>query len=75
MEIRGRVHNGVVLIKSQLSLPEGTLVTVVCDTPAVAQTAAEKRIEFPLVRSKHPGTLQLTAERVAEFLEEEDVSA
>jgi hypothetical protein len=28
MEIRGKVHNGVVVLDGDLSLPEGTIVTV-----------------------------------------------
>ena len=35
----------------------------------------EQRIEFPLVRSKHPGSLRLTGQHVAELLEEDGVPA
>ena len=75
MEILGRVHNGVVVLEGEPPLPEGTVVTVSCEVKPAKLAVEVKRIEFPLVRSKHPGSLQLTAERVAEFLEEEDVSA
>jgi hypothetical protein len=33
-----------------------------------------KRVQFPLVRSDHPGTLDLTNERIAEILDEEEVA-
>ena len=75
MEILGRVHNGVVVLDGEPPLPEGTVVTVSCKVAPATSPVETKRIEFPLVRSKHPGSLPLTAERVAEFLEEEDVSA
>ena len=75
MENLGRVHNGVVVLEGDPTLPEGTVVTVTCTSLPQTRPIEAKRIEFPLVRSKHPGSLQLTAERVAEFLEAEDVSA
>lgn len=75
MKILGRVHNGVVVLDGELPLPEGTVVTVSCKVAPVTRPIEKKRIEFPLVRSKHPGSVQLTAERVAEFLEAEDVPA
>jgi hypothetical protein len=36
---------------------------------------SRQRVQLPLVRSKDPLSRQLTAERVAEILDEEDVSA
>lgn len=56
-------------------MPEGTEVTVLYNIARGLKKPVErKRVEFPLVRSKRPGTLKLTAERVAKFLDEEDVS-
>jgi hypothetical protein len=75
MEIRGRVHNGVVLLEGQLALPDGTEVMVFCDVAPAVDGVRQKRTEFPLVHSERPGTLQLTAERGAELLEDEDVPA
>ncbi len=75
MEIRGRVHNGVVVLEGELSLPEGTEVIVSSGAAPETKAVGEHRIEFPLVRSKHPGSLQLTGQRVAEFLGEDDVPA
>ncbi len=75
MEIPGRVHNGVVILDSGVSLPEGTEVVVSCRDDLEPEAKAEgKRVEFPLVRSKNPGSVHLTGERIAEILDEEDVS-
>jgi len=75
MEVRGRVHNGVVVLEGELRLPEGTEVIVSSDAALETKPIGEQRIEFPLVRSRRPGSLQLTGQRVAEFLEEDDVPA
>ena len=57
-------------------LPEGTAVTVSCKLEPAAQPALEKkRVEFPLVRTGTPGTWNLTNERIAEILDEEDIAA
>ena len=75
MKLRGRVHNGFVVLEGGTTLPEGTRVTVACDaTPASKARRKKKRVQFPLVRSKHPGTLHLTNERIAEILDEEDAA-
>jgi len=75
MEIRGRVHNGGVVLEGDLRLPEGTEVIVSSGAAPETKPVGEQRIEFPLVRSRRPGSLQLTGQRVAEFLEEDDVPA
>ncbi len=70
--IPGRVKNGVVVLEGGVSLPEGTVVSVARDlAPPVRK---KHRVVLPLVKSKHPGTLQWTNERIAEILEEEDVA-
>ncbi len=75
MEIRGRVQNGVVVLEGASQLPEGAMVTVVYPiSPPAAPPESRRRVLLPFVRSDHPGTLRLTAERVAELLEEDDVS-
>jgi hypothetical protein len=75
MKIHGRVHNGVVVLEGGPALPEGTKVTVYCTIASVSRKSPKKkRVEFPLVHSKHPGTLHLTGERIAEILDEEDAS-
>jgi hypothetical protein len=70
MTIKGRVQRGVIVLQDGVTLPEGTEVSVSYEPGLVAKPKQGKRVEFPLVRSKHPGTLQLTAERVAELLDD-----
>lgn len=75
MVIPGRVKNGIVVLEGRPSLPDGTPVLVSCDVALSMKQPAEKRVEFPLIHSKRPGSLHLTAQRVAELLEEDDVSS
>jgi len=76
MEIRGRVHQGVIVLEDGAVLPESAEVTVSCDVPPVLHGSTfQKRVEFPLVHSDEPGTLNLTGERIAEIFDEEDASA
>ena len=75
MELLGHVRNGVVVLDGNPNLPEGAAVTVtypasITQTP----TAARKRVQFPLVRSAQPGSVNLTNDLVAEILEDEDVA-
>ena len=75
MELRGRVHNGVVVLEGELPLPEGAVVTVSYTAPSrVGPPDSRRRVRLPLVPSDRPGSRPLTAERVAELLEDEDVS-
>jgi hypothetical protein len=73
MEILGHVHQGVIVLDGNPNLPEGAAVTV--SYPVVAEVpprAERKRVSFPLVRSTQPGSVDLTNERIAEILDEED---
>src|ERR1700676_1340534 len=73
MEITGRIQNGVVVLEGAFALPEGARVTVLCGAaPAAQEPPKKQRVEFPLVHSKHPGSLHLTGQRIAEILDEED---
>jgi hypothetical protein len=66
MEIQGRVHNGDVVLDGERSLPEGTLVTVLCPTPpTTGPSGSGQRVSLPLVPSDGPVSRWLTAERVA----------
>ncbi len=68
MVIHGRVHHGVVVLDGNAALPEGSEVTVVCSSvSAPVSHQPKQRIQPPLVPSDHPGTLNLTAERIAEL--------
>ena len=76
MEIRGRIHNGVVVLEGSPPLPEGALVTV--SFPAsgsLTPHGPRKRVQLPLVPSKRPGSVDLTAEKIAEFLGDDDVAS
>ena len=74
--IPGRVKNGVVVLENGTRLPEGAAVTVVPGkAPVIRVATRQRRVVFPLVRSKHPGTLDLTNERIAQILEQEDLAS
>ncbi len=76
MKIPGKVVNGVVVLQGGQRLPEGALVTVSYEKPLIrASTRKPKRVRFPLVRSKRPGSLNLTNDRIAELLQEEDIAS
>jgi hypothetical protein len=76
MEVQGRICHGVVVLEGGLSLPEGTLVTVSYPAAPPAEPPTMRRpVQLPLVRSDRPGSRRLTAERIAELLEDEDVPA
>ena len=73
MEIPGRVKNGVVVLEGGTALPEGAKVTVSYQGPAGNGAQAKKRrIQVPLVQTGQPGTVNLTGQRIAEILDEED---
>jgi hypothetical protein len=75
MIIPGRVHNGVVILEGGPALPEGAAVSISYPAQVAPQPLLEKRrIQVPLVRSDRPGSVLLTGERMAEILNEEDVS-
>ena len=76
MVVEGIVHDGAVVLEGGHGLPEGAVVTVLCrSAPGTSEGGEGKRLGLPLVHSKRPGSLRLTAETVAEFLEEADVSS
>jgi hypothetical protein len=75
MTVRGRVQNGVVVVNGGLQLPEGAEVTVSYPVAStIERETSPKRLQLPLVRSARPGSRMLTADRVAELLEEDNVS-
>jgi hypothetical protein len=73
MEIPGHIANGVVVFDGGPIPPEGTPVVVSCAPNSTATTTA--RITLPLIDSAHPASVNLTGRRVAELLEEGDVSS
>lgn len=75
MIIPGRVHNGVVILEGRPELPEGAAVSIWYPAPSGAATVHKKRrIQVPLVHSECPGSIQLTGDRIAEILDEEDAA-
>ena len=74
MVIRGRVHNGVVVLEGQAALPEGAGVTVSYPALLAPKSADQPRIEVSLVRTGEPGSVALTNARIAEILDDEDAS-
>jgi hypothetical protein len=76
MEISGTVQNGVVVLDGSVSLPEGANVVVIYRaTPVIRVAKNRKRVELPLFPSSEPGSLDLTNERIAEILDEEEIEA
>jgi hypothetical protein len=56
-------------------LPEGAAVAVVYPAQLPkSQGTGEKRVSFPLVRSAQPCSIDLTNDRIAELLDEEDAA-
>ncbi|MEZ6128613.1 MAG: hypothetical protein R3C59_08010 [Planctomycetaceae bacterium] len=75
MAISGTVRDGVVVPQEGACLPEGATVRlVVVNDAEAADSATSQRVQLPLVKSKTPGTLNLTNERIAEIFDEEDVA-
>ena len=73
MKIPGRVRNGVVVFEKGASLPEGAAVVVVYPAASPeSQPPQQKRVQFPLVRSAQPGSIDLTNDRIAENLDDQD---
>ena len=76
MEIRGVVHNGVVVLDGEPKLPEGAVVSVLYPiSPPGVPSGSRQRVQLPLVPSDRPGSLHLTADRIAEFLDDDDVAS
>jgi hypothetical protein len=75
MIFTGRVQNGVVVLEGGSALPEGAAVTVSYPAaPKLQSPIKAQRIEVPLVRTGQPGSVNLSGERIAEIMDEEDVS-
>jgi hypothetical protein len=76
MTIPGRVQNGVVVLEGGSTLPDGTAVSVVPRASPVIRVARRQRpVVLPLIPSENPGSVDLTGERIAEILDQQDVSS
>ncbi len=76
MELLGKVDHGVIVPQGDVHLPEGAMVRIMYDAATVEAPVKVPgyRVEFPLVRSKYPGSVHLTNQRIQELLDEDDVS-
>ena len=79
MELLGRVNRGVIVLQGDVHLPEGATVRIVYELrtstePSKTSKDPEYRVQYPLVHSKHPGSVHLTNDRIQEILDEEDFS-
>ena len=79
MELFGYIQNGVVVLDEGTRLPEGTRVSV-SPIPQISPVSQPTETEIvlepgklPYVRGGIPGTCNLTNERIAQILEEEDI--
>ena len=76
MDIRGHFHHGIVVLERDPGLPEGAEVLVSYSVPKADSSPRKKQsVVFPLVRSTSPGTVDLTNDRIAEILDEENAPA
>jgi hypothetical protein len=72
--LAGRIQNGVVVFDGKPPLPEG--MEVIVTFPRISRAnppRPKKRVDLPFVKSRHPGSLQLTGDMVAEFLNDDDL--
>jgi hypothetical protein len=75
MVLHGRIEHGTVVLTDNVSLPDGTEVTVVVEPRSETTEASHgQRVNLPLVSSKQPGSRTLTANRIAEILDDDDLS-
>jgi hypothetical protein len=73
MAIAGRVQNGVVVLEGGSALPEGMAVSVVPRiAPVIRVARRQRRVVLPLVPAEKPGSVDLTGQRIAEILDEQD---
>ena len=67
-------YHGGLVAGASWAVPEGTKVTVTCNIVTASRKRRKKSAAFPLIHSKHPGSLHLTGRRIAEILDEEDAA-
>ena len=73
MEISGRVQNGVVVLDGEASLPDGAIVIVTYrPSPVIRFANNPVQVVLPIFDSDEPSTIDLTNDRIAELLDQED---
>jgi len=76
MTLIGRVHNGVVVFEGPMTLPEGAVVIVSEQTPPPSRSAKLRQpVDLPIFPSDQPGSIELTNDRIAEILDQEDAAS
>ncbi|MEQ1903853.1 MAG: hypothetical protein ABL888_06690 [Pirellulaceae bacterium] len=76
MEIQGIVQNGVIVFDGRVSLPEGAVVVVTYQaTPVIRVSQNPIPVVLPIFDSDEPGTIELTNDRIAEIMDQEDASS
>lgn len=76
IELPGHVENGVVVLEGGASLPEGTQVRVrYAGKLTIHVSPIRKPVELPLIKTGEPGSLDLTNDRIAEILAEEEIES
>lgn len=73
MILTGHIQNGAVVLDGNPVLPEGAPVTVSIPTTMPARPET-RRVQIPLVRTGEAGSLNLTNERLAAHLEDDDIA-
>lgn len=75
MVLHGRIEHGAVVLTDKVSLPDGAEVTVIIQPQSGSAALEQKlRVSLPLVSSNQSGSRKLTAERVSEILDDDDLS-
>ena len=76
MRLIGRVQNGVVVLEGPVTLPEGAVVIVSEQTPTATRWSKTRTpVELPIFPSDQPGSIELTNDRIAEILDQEDAAS
>lgn len=73
MQIRGHIHDGLVVLDRDPGLPNGTEVSV--SLPMGMDAKIRQRVTFPLIPGKSPSSVDLTNERIAEIMDDDDASS
>jgi hypothetical protein len=74
MGINGRVEGGVVVLEGASTLPDGTAVSVIPRaSPVIRVSKQPRQVVLPLVPSRKPGSVDLTGDRIAAILQDQDV--
>ena len=76
MQVSGHVQNGVVVLDGAVSLPEGASVVVMYqESPVIRVAETRIPVVLPIFDADETATIDLTNERIAEILDQEDASS